>query len=67
MKTKIEIFHTAIDELVMCVGDAQEESVLNGIWRTAFNRGHEKGMKDEQDILMDEADKTRRDFEKAQL
>ena len=39
---------------------------MRRVWKIAYKRGRKKGMKDEQDILIDEANKTRRDFERAQ-
>lgn len=69
---KSAIITKAVDDLFEATGlegvlefDKETARIyMRGIWRTAFKRGHKKGMRDEQNIAKDEADKTRADFER---
>lgn len=68
MKTKEVIIKDSVDRLILAysaegnlyVGMA---NIVRYVWGVAFKRGYFKGLRDEQGIVMDETDKTRRDFE----
>lgn len=49
MKSMQAIIEDARVALTYCDDFEQSRSVLNGVWRTAFKRGHIKGVKDEMD------------------
>jgi hypothetical protein len=53
------IIESARVALTYCDGFEQTRSVLNGVWRTAFKRGHIKGMVDNETAVEKENDEVR--------
>jgi hypothetical protein len=68
VKTKEAIIKDSVDRLILAyttTGNLYVDmgSIVRYVWGVAFERGHKKGMLDEQDMAQDERDQPRRDFE----
>jgi len=57
------IIETARVALTYCDDFEQTRSVLNGVWRTAFKRGHIKGMVDNETAIEKENEEIRTEQE----
>jgi hypothetical protein len=60
-QTLIEIIHTAVDRIELCEDDSEVQSVLNTLWRRAFERGKQHMAK-----IMREGGHVIYDYKKAQ-